>query len=130
MQRQRRLGLLGLLPLFGILLVAAILGPIMLGGGNFTFKAITPKASRMNPLSGLARMFGPKALMELLKAIAKVTGVGAVGALVLLVPWLMAWPLYQVKKGGSLAVLAVLAPPLVSGISAQPTPAAPHSMAL
>jgi len=78
-------GLRGLLPLFGVLLVAAILGPIILGGWNFTTKAITPKASRMNPLSGLGRMFGPKALMELFKAIGKVVVVAAIALLVLFV---------------------------------------------
>ena len=77
--------LLGLLPLFLLLLVAAILGPILLGGWNFTFKAVVPKGSRLNPLSGLARMFGPKALMELFKAMAKVAVVGAIAVLVLFV---------------------------------------------
>lgn len=74
--------LLGLVPLFLILLIAAIIGPTMLGGFNFSFKAISPKASRMNPMSGLARMFGPKALLELAKAVAKVLVVGSIAALV------------------------------------------------
>ncbi len=74
--------LLGLVPLFLVLLIAAIIGPTMLGGFNFSFKAISPKASRMNPLSGLGRMFGPKALLELGKAIAKVLVVGSISALV------------------------------------------------
>ena len=75
--------LLALLPLFGVLLVAAVFGPTLLGGWNFTFKAISPKASRLNPASGLARMFGSKALMELLKAIAKVLVVASIAATVL-----------------------------------------------
>ncbi|NKB31552.1 MAG: flagellar biosynthesis protein FlhB [Pseudomonadales bacterium] len=75
--------LLGLLPFFMLLLVAAILGPNLLGGWNCTFKAITPKASRLNPMSGLARMFGPKALMELLKAVAKVAVVATIALIVL-----------------------------------------------
>lgn len=70
-----------MLPLFGILLVAAFLGPIGLGGWNFTFKAVMPKASRMNPFSGLKRMFGPKALMELAKAAAKVLVVAGIALL-------------------------------------------------
>lgn len=77
--------LLGLLPLFFLLLVAAILGPNLLGGWNLTFKAIVPKASRLNPLSGLARMFGPKALMELVKAVAKVLVVATIAAIVLVI---------------------------------------------
>lgn len=76
-------GLKALLPLFGVLLVAAILGPIALSGWNFAWKAVAPKASRMNPASGLKRMFGSKALMELAKAVAKVTVVGSLAALIL-----------------------------------------------
>ena len=75
-------GMRSLLPLFVILLVAAILGPISLGGWNVSLKAIMPKASRMNPLSGIKRMFGPKALMELAKAAAKVIVVAAIGLLI------------------------------------------------
>lgn len=75
-------GLRSMLPVFGVLLVAAILGPIGLGGWNMTFKAVMPKASRMNPMSGLKRMFGPKALMELFKAAAKVVVVASIALLI------------------------------------------------
>ncbi|NIB43193.1 flagellar type III secretion system protein FlhB [Pseudomaricurvus alkylphenolicus] len=61
-----------LVPLFSILLVAAILGPIALGGWLWSVKAMAPKASRMNPMEGLKRMFGVKGLIELVKAVAKV----------------------------------------------------------
>lgn len=71
------------IPLFTLLMVAAVLSPAFLGGWNFTFKAISPKASRMNPMSGLGRMFGPKALLELAKAVAKVLVVGSIAALIL-----------------------------------------------
>lgn len=64
--------LLGLLPLFGILLLAALLGPVALGGWLFSTKAMMPKFSRMNPLEGIKRMFSLKALVELGKALAKV----------------------------------------------------------
>src|SRR5690606_5412427 len=50
-------GLKTLLPVFGVLLLAALLGPIGLGGWNFAIKSVMPRFSRMNPLSGLARMF-------------------------------------------------------------------------
>src|SRR5690606_22829540 len=76
-------GLLSLLPLFGVLLVLAILAPMALGGWNFSMKAIQPKASRMNPAAGLGRMFGTRALMELAKAIAKVLVVAGLALLVL-----------------------------------------------
>lgn len=75
-------GLRSLLPVFLILLVAAILGPISLGGWNVSLKAIMPKASRLNPLSGFKRMFGPKSLVELAKAAAKVLVVAAIALLI------------------------------------------------
>lgn len=76
-------GLTVLGPLFVILLVAAILGPIGLGGWNFAIKSVTPKGSRLSPLSGLKRMFGPKSLVELVKALGKVIVVVALGLLML-----------------------------------------------
>ncbi|MDP1932003.1 MAG: flagellar biosynthesis protein FlhB [Gammaproteobacteria bacterium] len=76
-------GFISLLPVFAVLLLLAFLAPIALGGWNFSVKAIMPKASRMNPLKGLARMFGAKALVELAKAIAKVVFVAALSMLVL-----------------------------------------------
>ncbi|UTW07321.1 flagellar biosynthesis protein FlhB [Pseudomonas benzenivorans] len=60
-----------LLPLFLALLIASIVGPIALGGWLFSAQAMAPKLSRMNPLAGLKRMFSAKALVELLKALAK-----------------------------------------------------------
>jgi len=80
-------GLRSLLPVFGVLLVAALLGPIGLGGWNLSTKAVMPKASRMNPMSGLARMFGPKALMELAKAMAKVVVVAAIALVIMAFYW-------------------------------------------
>lgn len=77
--------LIGCIPIFILLMASAMLTPAFLGGWNFTFKSISPKASRMNPMSGLGRMFGPKALLELAKAIGKVVIVGSVAALVLFI---------------------------------------------
>ena len=68
-----KMALEAMMPLLGILLIAAILGPIALGGWLFSPEAMAPKASRMNPASGLKRMFSTHALVELLKALAKFT---------------------------------------------------------
>lgn len=65
-------GLFSIAPLMGMLLVASIVGPIALGGWNFSGKAMEPKLSRMDPLAGLKRMFSVKSLIELLKALGKV----------------------------------------------------------
>lgn len=61
----------GLFPLFVILLIASILGPIALGGWLFSLESLAPKFSRMNPLSGIKRMFSVKSIVELLKALGK-----------------------------------------------------------
>lgn len=63
---------MGLMPIFGILALVAIAGPIALGGWLFSTKSLMPKMSRMNPAEGLKRMFSTKALIELAKALAKV----------------------------------------------------------
>lgn len=70
--------------LFGILLAAAIAGPIALGGWNFSSQALAPKGSRINPLEGIKRMFSLKSLVELLKGIAKFLVVGSLSVVILL----------------------------------------------
>lgn len=77
------IGLKILAPLFFVLFVASIVGPIMLGGWLFSAKSMAPKISRMNPLAGLKRMFSLKALVELLKALAKFLVVLVMALLVL-----------------------------------------------
>ncbi|MDZ4077257.1 flagellar biosynthesis protein FlhB [Hydrocarboniphaga sp.] len=62
-------------------LVAAIAGPALLGGWNFGSQAFSPQFSRIDPLSGLARMFSPNALVELGKSLLKFCVLGAIGAL-------------------------------------------------
>lgn len=63
-------------PVMIALLIAAILGPLALGGWMFSGKSLLPKGSRISPLSGLKRMFGTKSLVELLKSWAKVIVIG------------------------------------------------------
>lgn len=64
--------------LFTACLVAALVGGGLLGGAAFNVGLMAPKFERMNPIAGLGRMFGPKGLTELAKALAKVIVVGAV----------------------------------------------------
>ncbi|GLS24747.1 flagellar biosynthesis protein FlhB [Marinibactrum halimedae] len=76
-------GLLMLIPLFSILLIVSILGPIALGGWLFSTKAMAPKLNRMDPIAGLKRMFSVKALVELAKALGKVLIILTVGLFLL-----------------------------------------------
>ena len=72
-----------LLPFFALVVVAALVGPVALGGFLISAKAIAPKLSRMSPIKGLQRMFSLTSLIELLKSIAKVLVVGAMAAVML-----------------------------------------------
>lgn len=66
-----------LIPYFILIIVAAVIGPVMLGGFLISAKAIAPKMSRMNPIKGLQRMFSLTSMIELVKSIAKILVVGA-----------------------------------------------------
>ncbi|TMP33888.1 flagellar biosynthesis protein FlhB [Pseudoalteromonas rubra] len=54
-----------------IIMVAGIIGNTLLGGFNFSWQAAAPKPSKMSPVKGIKRMFGPQAAVELVKSILK-----------------------------------------------------------
>lgn len=66
-----------------LIVVVAFIGNIVLGGINFSTKAMMPKASKMSPVAGFKRMFGVQAVVELTKGIAKFSVV-AISAYLLL----------------------------------------------
>jgi flagellar biosynthetic protein FlhB len=69
-----------ILPVFGILVCMVLLASVVLGGWNFSTKALTPDFSRLSPLSGIKRLFGFHGVSELVKALLKCIVVGAVCA--------------------------------------------------
>ena len=71
--------LLPLASLFALALGAAIAGPALLGSFGWRGKALAFKGNRLNPMTGLKRMFGTQGLAELGKAIAKVLLLGLIG---------------------------------------------------
>lgn len=71
--------LLPLASLFALALGAAIAGPALLGSFGWRSKALAFKGNRINPLSGLKRMFGLQGATELFKALAKVLLLGTIG---------------------------------------------------
>jgi flagellar biosynthetic protein FlhB len=76
-------GLYVVLPL-GVLMMAAGVGAnLALGGWNLSLKAIEPKFGRMNPITGLGRMFNKQHLVGTFKAIALAIAIGAAGTLYL-----------------------------------------------
>ncbi len=54
-----------------VMLLATLVGGIAFGGWVFSTEALMPQWSRIDPLAGLQRMFSPRALLELLKALLK-----------------------------------------------------------
>lgn len=75
--------LLTLLPIFGVLVVVAILASVSLGGLLFSTKALEFKGERLSPLKGIKRMASAQTLVELLKTLAKAAAVGIVAAWVI-----------------------------------------------
>jgi len=71
------------LPL-GLLMMAAGVGAnLALGGWNLSLKAVQPNFGRMNPITGLGRMFNKQHLVGTFKAIALAIAIGAAGTLYL-----------------------------------------------
>lgn len=75
--------LLTMAPLLAVLVVAAVLGAVAIGGLSFSSKALAPKLSKLDPIKGLARVFGWRGLMELAKALAKFVVVFGVAVLLI-----------------------------------------------
>jgi flagellar biosynthetic protein FlhB len=72
-----------LAPFLLLMCAVSLFSPIALGGWLFSGDLLMPKFSRINPASGLARMFSLKSLMELGKAIAKFLLVATVVVMIL-----------------------------------------------
>jgi flagellar biosynthetic protein FlhB len=76
-------GLSACVPVLLIILLAAIIAPLALGGWSFSTESLMPKMERLDPLKGIARMFSMRSLIELTKALAKFGTVAVVAVLVL-----------------------------------------------
>ena len=69
-------------PLAGLMLLAALGSPLLIGGWVFSAKAIGPDFGKLNPMRGLGNMLSTHALSELLKALAKTALVAAAAWLI------------------------------------------------
>lgn len=95
-------GILLLLPLAAAVLVAAIAANVMVSGWVFSTKALQPNFGKLNPFSGLARMFSWHALVELFKALLKGGLIAGVAG----------WMIWRQRDG----ILALAAEPLESAM--------------
>jgi flagellar biosynthetic protein FlhB len=69
-----------LLPVFAALVGLVLLASLLVGGWNFSVRAMAPDFSRLSPLAGLQRLFGLRGASELGKALLKCVVVGGVCA--------------------------------------------------
>jgi flagellar biosynthesis protein FlhB len=102
-----------LAPLFALVWVVAVAAGVLAGGWNFTLKPLAPDFSKVNPLTGLARVFSGHQLTETLKASLLALVLGATGSLYLGQHWmqhveLLAMPLPAALAAGAQLVLGGL----------------------
>ena len=69
--------------LLALVFLAAILSQVGLGAFSFNAKLLAPKPSRINPASGIKRIFGPQGWIEMGKSLLKVILLGSIGYVLL-----------------------------------------------
>ena len=69
-------------PLVLVCLLASFVAPLVMGGLRWSQKALLPDINRMNPMSGLKRLYGPEAIAEFTKSLLRVAFVGVAAGLV------------------------------------------------
>lgn len=74
-------GLAMVAPILFATLFAALVAPMLIGGWNLSWKAAQPDFGRINPVTGLGRLFSSNSLVELAKSIAKFSLVGLVAGI-------------------------------------------------
>ena len=72
-------GFWSIVPILLVTLFVSLITPAFMGGWIFSTKAFMPKLSKLNPIKGFGRMFGIKAVVELLKAVGKFLLVAGIG---------------------------------------------------
>ena len=75
--------MLALMPLFGVMMVAALAGPLLMSGWNLSWEAISPKFSKINPINGIKRIFSVNGVVELVKSLLKVILLGGIATWVI-----------------------------------------------
>ena len=75
--------LITLAPFFTLMIIAAVTGPLMMGGVTFSSQALSFKWDKLNPVTGMGRVFSKKGLVELIKALVKFLIIGITAILFL-----------------------------------------------
>jgi len=79
--------LIGMLPLLVGVVIIALVAPVLLGGLVFSTKTLAFKFSKLNPISGIGRLFSAQVAAELVKALMKALLMGGVAGLFLWQHW-------------------------------------------
>lgn len=75
--------LITLSPFFTLMVLSALAGPLMMGGVTFSTQALSFKWDKLNPITGMGRVFSIKGLVELVKALLKFIIIGTTAILFL-----------------------------------------------
>lgn len=70
-------------PIGAVAIVAALAAGVGCGGWNWTFKALQPKFTKLDPIAGFGRLFSKQQLVDAAKASGLALILGAIGALYL-----------------------------------------------
>jgi flagellar biosynthesis protein FlhB len=76
-----------LVPVLAVLMAVGVAANLLIGGWNFTTQPLMPDFSKMNPLTGLGRLFGSEQLVQTLKSCLLAILLGSVGGLYLSQQW-------------------------------------------
>ena len=72
--------LVAIAPAGVLLLAASVAAAVLSGGWNFTWKPLTPALHKINPLSGIGRLFSSAHLIDTAKAVLLASVLGLIGA--------------------------------------------------
>lgn len=67
-------------PIFGVLVVAALVSPLFLNAWVFAPKSFMPDFGRIDPVAGFGRLFSWNSIVELVKAMLKASVIGGLAA--------------------------------------------------
>jgi flagellar biosynthetic protein FlhB len=85
---------IALAPFFAVMIVASVAGHVLQSRPSLSFDKIIPDFSKVSPMAGFKRLFGPDGWMNLVKGLAKIAIVGVA-------IWTQLWP----ERGGLEAIL-------------------------
>jgi len=71
LQLQTSDAMMAMAPFAGLVLIAALLSPTVVGGWIFSVESFSFKLEKLDPIKGMSRIFSLKSLIELIKALLK-----------------------------------------------------------